>query len=381
MSKEFEDINIGDLVNVKTRDGTPSYLPIKEDNCQTKIYKVIGKFNKDHWNEVIIEHEDGFDVNEQNYKDFGLHKKYIGCRCSRVRFENIVSKHFPPPQKEKSQDIKIEDIKVGDKIVVEIFSKEEEVTVLGIGKNKDIIVSQIPGGDYEVNDFTIKRYNLDPSFKGNRLTTIPIRNVLKIINSQTKKKDDIMTNTKSFGSMFASDSTKALYRVASNQVTNGAQKAIVSLMEKKGTDNETVQAVTEILKSDIGKSAISMTLGTLLTFMPKVNEDPRGQKLAEELRVEGMSKAGNVVVDSLMDILGPMVAAALSKLPPLKVEEKRIRVNELESNGRIENESIPPSVNRRVVNPSIVQLNEIAEQEALVSETSEIVKKKTAKRL
>ena len=115
-----------------------------------------------------------------------------------------------------------------------------------------------------------------------------------------------------FGEMLIDDAKQAGYRVAANQIVRGVKASILALMHKSGSPH--IKALEEMLDTEYGASLISFLLGLGLQQTPWV-EDPRVEKISEELRVEGLSQAGNATFQLLMEALLPVMTSALSKIP------------------------------------------------------------------
>jgi hypothetical protein len=122
---------------------------------------------------------------------------------------------------------------------------------------------------------------------------------------------------KSFTGMVKSDMVEAGYRVASNQMTKGVKAGLLRMFKDKGADQGKLAIVQELLDSEVGSAVIALLMGHGMGYIPKLNEDPRFQKLAKEFRIGGMSAAGNVLMDTVMMYLAPAVMEAVSNLPPV----------------------------------------------------------------
>ncbi len=150
------------------------------------------------------------------------------------------------------------------------------------------------------------------------------------INKEIKNMDSKSEKTASFAEMMKEDFKKATYRVAADQMTHGIKEGIVALIGSKGGTESQMSGMMILLDSEIGEAAIAMLAGLGLTYAPVVSEDPRAQKLAGEFRVNGMAKAGNVLVENLLGTFLPIVQKALASLPA----EEQVRV-ETTTNARI----------------------------------------------
>lgn len=130
---------------------------------------------------------------------------------------------------------------------------------------------------------------------------------------QTKKENTKME--KSFFDMVKADAKDAAYRSAATQLTNATKSGIILLLQKNGKSSDTIKAMEDLLNTEPGAAAISLLLGMSLTYVPKVSEDPRAQRLAKEFRVNGMSTAINSALSTLTEYFVPAMQGILSGLP------------------------------------------------------------------
>lgn len=154
---------------------------------------------------------------------------------------------------------------------------------------------------------------------------------IKQINKEINKMANGSEKTASFAEMMKADFQKATYRVAADQMTHGIKEGIVALIGTKGGTEAQQSGMMILLDSEIGEAAIAMLAGLGLTYAPMVSEDPRAQKLAGEFRVNGMAKAGNVLIENLLGTFLPIVQKALASLPA----EEQVRVAETAPPARI----------------------------------------------
>jgi len=128
-----------------------------------------------------------------------------------------------------------------------------------------------------------------------------------------------------FLDMMKGDLKDAAYRVASKQMVDGTRTAILKVMESKGQSSDRIQALSDLLNTELGHSLISMCLGLGLNYVPMISEDPRAQKLSQEFRIGSMATAGNAAVDMLTQHFLPVITQALNALPQ---EGTAVRVGE-----------------------------------------------------
>lgn len=143
----------------------------------------------------------------------------------------------------------------------------------------------------------------------------------EVIQPQSKE-IPTMSNTKTPGQIFKSDLDKAAYRTAARQTAKVAKTAILSVVKSKSGDkrkgNKTASALQEVLDTDLGTYGISEALGWALTYAPGLKEHPNAQRLAEELRVEGLAGAGDLALDKLFQTLVPSMVSVLNTLPSVE---------------------------------------------------------------
>jgi len=148
---------------------------------------------------------------------------------------------------------------------------------------------------------------------------------------ETKERDNgvkmsnVQSNRPEFWDMIKDDGKSALYRVAATQSTKGVKAAILTMMQKQGSDSGSLKALEEVLETEFGTALVSAILGMGLTYMPKVSEDPRVAQLATELRVNSMGTVGNAVMEIAIEHFLPVISGALNSIP---AEGAQVRVGE-----------------------------------------------------
>jgi len=148
------------------------------------------------------------------------------------------------------------------------------------------------------------------------------------------------------------DATDAGYRVCAKQMSKGVKAGILKAMGDNNVDDQKIGAVDSLLESEAGEALVSIMLGYILAYAPKLNEDPRAKRLSNEFKVGGMSTAGNVAMDTAIEyFLLPMnnIVEALPKdAPRLRVsvptdEEMNDFENEEESEQKPQKQMKLPS--------------------------------------
>lgn len=147
-----------------------------------------------------------------------------------------------------------------------------------------------------------------------------------------KKAKNMTKPAMSFTDMIKSNALDAGYRVGATQSTALVRSAIVTLMRKKGANEGAIQGLTTFLETEFGAALISLMIGTGLHYAPTINQDPRVQRLGEEMRIGGMATAGNAVMGELVAQLLPALQEIIQKLPELETGEANgtVRVEETE---------------------------------------------------
>ena len=126
-----------------------------------------------------------------------------------------------------------------------------------------------------------------------------------------------MSNTRpAFLDMVKTDASNAGYRIAAHQLTKGTKTAIATLLAKQGGSSNGVKAIEEMLDTEYGQAAIAMALGLGIHYAPVgAMKDPRVQRIADELRINSMSSAGNQIMNELMELLMPVLSNAIAAIP------------------------------------------------------------------
>jgi len=152
----------------------------------------------------------------------------------------------------------------------------------------------------------------------------------------TKEEKTMNTNVKpTFTDTLKQNAVSAGYRVAGTQATTIVKNAILTVMRNKGADGGAIQGISAFLDTEFGEALIAFALGSGLHYVPHFNEDPRVQRLGEELRVGGMATAGNAVIGEAMAHVLPALTQVLQNLPALD-SNNNVRVVESSENKLVE---------------------------------------------
>lgn len=92
---------------------------------------------------------------------------------------------------------------------------------------------------------------------------------------------------------------KAGYRVAANQTMKLAQGMLISLLDKAGSNNAQIQAVSSLIATEYGRAALSIILGITLPNISIFENDSRLNELLREFRIGGMTLAGNELMETI----------------------------------------------------------------------------------
>lgn len=118
-----------------------------------------------------------------------------------------------------------------------------------------------------------------------------------------------------FKNQFVNDLSNAGYRVASTQISSAIKNLISSSLEKEGFDEGKLKIIKEIFDTQFGNALISYIIGQGLTYIPNLKNNDKIISLAKEFRVNGMSVAGNEIVDALIQYILPAITDTLNLLP------------------------------------------------------------------
>jgi hypothetical protein len=143
--------------------------------------------------------------------------------------------------------------------------------------------------------------------------------------STPKEKSKTMSNNPGVLNTLKSDAVEAGYRVASTQIRTAVKTALLKLVESKGGDSGQMATFKSLLDSEVGDAIVSTIVGYGLLYAPMVKNNPRAQKLSEEMRVAGFSIAGNALMSAVTGELLPVLSKALAELPEEEEELTGLR--------------------------------------------------------
>lgn len=148
----------------------------------------------------------------------------------------------------------------------------------------------------------------------------------KVIAETTKETK--MSDKKSAMQIVKSDGEKATMRVAGKKLSNGAN-ALITKGIKAAIDPKHGESVDAIMASPIGTMFTRLAMGWTLTYAPsKYAQNARLQQLAEEFRVQGTADGMEMIADTVLVHVEPLLKDALSLLDG-EQEQTNTRVAEM----------------------------------------------------
>jgi hypothetical protein len=130
--------------------------------------------------------------------------------------------------------------------------------------------------------------------------------------------------------MIKQDGTKASYRIASKQMTKIVKNSILQIIKNTNPAKSQISSVSKFLDTDVGKSFISFILGLGLGNTPKIKDNKHMMEICKELRIEGISSAGNFFVNEVLKNVIPLIS-----------NKEKLRIDEPTEEQIVSNESTP----------------------------------------
>jgi hypothetical protein len=146
-------------------------------------------------------------------------------------------------------------------------------------------------------------------------------------SKQVSKTKEKKMSKPTFAEIMKKNAVEAGYRVAATQATSIVKNAILAVMKNQGADDGALGSFGAFLDTEYGASMISLALGTGLNYVPVYGDDPRVQKLGEEMRINGMATFGNAIIGEAMQHVLPALTEVLNKLPAVE-ESNNVRLEE-----------------------------------------------------
>lgn len=399
---EIEDVRIGDRIQVEFRDDdevlfTKEGIYVGEDETSglPVVYftETISVGEEESWqaekNTVpyLAAEKLGFTPNTDQYMnlDYDIVIRKIVARSKVELLQSNLETEASDLQAEEPDEVEEEEeedeeyinpytLEAGDKVEVKIVASQDEdsyITQMATVIDPDDVNGPLLAldedfdlGEDEVKPDSFKSLGKEINKKAKQLGINPDKKVawnvddyttiIKVLSKSTNNSADAQNKEENMPydtdgeeitmlDMLKADALSAGYRVAANQMTKGVKGALLLSMKDKGMDGGKIQAISEMLDTEMGEALISTLLGYGLTYIPGLGEDPRAQTLAEEFRINGIATAGNVIADSLFQHLLPAINSAMASLPPAeevlrlkKPARKRIATPKVEEKALVE---------------------------------------------
>lgn len=398
---EIDDVRIGDRIQVEFREDdevlfTKEGIYVGEDETSglPVVYftETISVGEEESWqaekNTVpyIAAEKLGFTPNTDQYMnlDYDIVIRKIVSRSKIELLQGDLEIEATELQAEEPDEVEEEEeddeyinpytLEAGDKVEVKIVASQDEdsyITQMATVIDPDAVDGPLLAldedfdlGEEETKPDSFKSLGKEVIKKAKQLGINPDKKVawnvddyttiIKVLSKATNNSADAQNKEENMPydtdgeeitmlDMLKADALSAGYRVAANQMTKGVKGALILSMKDKGMDGGKIQAISEMLDTEMGEALISTLLGYGLTYIPGLGEDPRAQTLAEEFRINGIATAGNVIADSLFQHLLPAINSAMASLPPAeevlrlkKPARKRIATPKIEEKALVE---------------------------------------------
>ncbi len=96
------------------------------------------------------------------------------------------------------------------------------------------------------------------------------------------------------------DAKNATYKIVANKSSFLLKESIVKIIEKK-SNSDIARSFAKFLDTDVGLSFINVLMGTIIDNVPQLQNNNNAIRLGEEFRVNGMTVAGNALLEQLID--------------------------------------------------------------------------------
>ncbi|HUU88140.1 MAG TPA: hypothetical protein VMX17_10360, partial [Candidatus Glassbacteria bacterium] len=148
----------------------------------------------------------------------------------------------------------------------------------------------------------------------------------KMTEKETPARPDLVT-------LLKKDGKDAQYRLVRSQLLNGAKALVLAIVSKDQETNPYMESVAQVMDTKAGEAFLSSLVGMGLTFAPgEFMQDARIQLLAEEFRVNGLHKAEDAIMSSIMSALTPTIMQTISNslesLPDVEEEAPLLKKNQ-----------------------------------------------------
>lgn len=172
---------------------------------------------------------------------------------------------------------------------------------------------------FEAKRVDVLEKNIDKLQNRAKESNDELEKYMNVLYTEKLKMDEL--RNKSLPNMLKNDAYNALYRVGATQMMNALKSAIIALLRTAGKNNETIKVISDILDTDVGTAILSCVCGYSVTNLVEDNEI--AEKFAQELRVYGISVAGNAAFESLFEALTSSIIPILKSIEDKKEEENK----------------------------------------------------------
>lgn len=96
------------------------------------------------------------------------------------------------------------------------------------------------------------------------------------------------------------DAKNATYKIVANKSSSLLKESIIKIIEKK-SNSDMARSFAKFLDTDVGLSFLNVLMGTIIDNVPQLQDNKNALRLGEEFRVNGMTVAGNALLEQLID--------------------------------------------------------------------------------
>lgn len=153
-------------------------------------------------------------------------------------------------------------------------------------------------------------------------------------NDYKEKEESKMPNNLGIWGMTKDDFKDGLWRNGANEMVKVVKAGILKGCRLQKMNKIMYNAVEKTLGWSITTGAIHSALGYALTYVPMLSAHPQAQRMAKELRVEGMKYVQAEIIEAVKDLV-PDLLKILSTVSPEEETEKRINIEEKVETKRI----------------------------------------------
>lgn len=154
-------------------------------------------------------------------------------------------------------------------------------------------------------------------------------------NDYKEKEENKMASSNSgIWGMTKEDFKDGLWRNGANEMVKVVKVAILKACKLQSMNKMMYNAVQKTLDWSITTGAIHSALGYALTYVPMLSMHPQAQRMAKELRTEGMKYVQAEIIEQVKELV-PDLLKILSSVSPEEESEQRIKVEEKVETKRI----------------------------------------------